>query len=65
MIGGTMLNEGEFLSLDGNTGAVHLGCLTPVVERPERALAAVASWRHTVGAADISAERRLQLDEQS
>ncbi len=43
-IGGTVLNEGDFLSLDGNTGAVHLGCLTPLLERPERALAAIAVW---------------------
>jgi pyruvate, orthophosphate dikinase len=43
-IGGTALNEGDFLSLDGNTGAVHPGCLTPLIERPERALAAVATW---------------------
>jgi pyruvate, orthophosphate dikinase len=44
-IGGTLLNEGDFLSLDGNTGAVHLGSLTPLIERPERALAAIAVWR--------------------
>jgi pyruvate,orthophosphate dikinase len=50
-IGGTVLNEGDFLSLDGNTGAVHLGILTPVVERPERALAAIASWSHSVNVA--------------
>ena len=45
-VGGTVLNEGDFLSLDGNTGAVHLGQLTPLIERPERALAAIATW-HT------------------
>ena len=45
-IGGTVLNEGDFLSLDGNTGAVHLGCLTPLIERPERAMAAIATWGH-------------------
>ena len=44
-IGGTVLNEGEFLSLDGNTGAVHAGQLAPLIERPERALAAIAVWR--------------------
>ena len=49
-IGGTLLHEGEFLSLDGNTGAVHAGRLTPVSERPGPALAAVAAWRW-VGAA--------------
>ncbi|MDD2875920.1 MAG: PEP/pyruvate-binding domain-containing protein [Acidiphilium sp.] len=47
-IGGHVLNEGDFLSLDGNTGAVHPGRLTPVILRPETALAAVAAWRHEV-----------------
>ena len=44
-IGGTVLAEGDFLSLDGNTGAVYPGQLTPLTERPERALAAIAAWR--------------------
>jgi pyruvate,orthophosphate dikinase len=44
-IGGTVLNEGDFLSLDGNAGAVYPGCLPPSIERPERALAAIAIWR--------------------
>ena len=37
-IGGTLLNEGDILSLDGNTGAVHAGKLALVQERPEAAL---------------------------
>jgi pyruvate,orthophosphate dikinase len=45
-IGGAMLKENEFLSLDGNTGAVHLGRLSPLIERPERALSIIAAWRH-------------------
>jgi pyruvate,orthophosphate dikinase len=44
-IGGTTVKEDDFLSLDGNTGAVHPGRLEPLSERPERALAAIASWR--------------------
>jgi pyruvate, orthophosphate dikinase len=44
-IGDTVLNEGDLLSLDGNTGAVHLGRVTPVIERPDKALAAIAAWR--------------------
>jgi pyruvate,orthophosphate dikinase len=44
-IGGTVVNEGDFLSLDGNSGAVLAGRLNAVSERPERALAAIASWR--------------------
>ena len=44
-IGGTQLNEGDFLSLDGNSGAVYAGKLEPLIERPERALRAIADWR--------------------
>ncbi len=44
-IGGTLLEEGDMLSLDGNTGAVHAGILATVTERPAAALAAIASWR--------------------
>jgi pyruvate,orthophosphate dikinase len=44
-IGATLLNEGDLLSLNGNTGTVHLGRLVPLTERPERALAAIAAWR--------------------
>jgi len=49
-IGGTVLNEGDFLSLNGNTGAVHLGRLAQLTERPERALAAIAAWRAAAAA---------------
>jgi pyruvate,orthophosphate dikinase len=44
-IGDTVVKECEFLSLEGNTGAVYLGRLTPLTQRPERALAAIAAWR--------------------
>jgi pyruvate,orthophosphate dikinase len=44
-IGGRLLKEGEYLSLDGNTGALHPGKLAPLIERPETALATVAAWR--------------------
>lgn len=49
-IGGTLLNEGDFLSLDGNSGAVYPGRLAPLTERPERALAAIAEWRRSEAA---------------
>ena len=49
-IGRSMLNEGDFISLDGNEGAVYPGQLTAVTERPERALASVAAWRHAAAA---------------
>ena len=47
-VGGTLLNEGDTLALDGNTGAVHAGQLTVTTERPEAALKAIASW-HQAG----------------
>ncbi len=44
-IGGQVLQEGDFLSLDGNEGTIHAGRLPVVTERPERECAAVARWR--------------------
>lgn len=49
-IGGTLLNEGDFLSLDGNVGAVYPGRLTPVTERPDAALAIVVGWQQAAAA---------------
>ena len=49
-IGGVMLREAEALSLDGNSGAVQAGALTPVTERPDRLLAAIAGWRGAAAA---------------
>lgn len=49
-IGGRLFAEGEFLSLDGNTGAVYPDRLSPLIERPEKALAAIAAWRVAVTA---------------
>jgi pyruvate,orthophosphate dikinase len=49
-IGGTLLNEGDFLSLDGNAGAVYPGRLAPLTERPDRALATIAAWRRAAAA---------------
>ncbi len=43
-IGGQVLAEGEFLSIDGNDGAVYQGRLTVVTERPKRELAVIKSW---------------------
>jgi pyruvate,orthophosphate dikinase len=48
-IGGTLFDEGDFISLDGNSGAVYAGRLAPLTERPDKALAAIAGWRATVG----------------
>jgi len=44
-IGGKALDEGDPVSLDGNTGAIYAGALAVLTERPERELAAVAAWR--------------------
>jgi len=52
-IGTTVLNEGDILSLDGNTGAVHLGRLTPVIERPTRAVDAIAIWRQVTSSSTV------------
>ncbi len=41
----TLLDEGDLLALDGNTGAVHAGKLDVATERPEVALKAIASWQ--------------------
>jgi pyruvate, orthophosphate dikinase len=49
-IGGTLLHEDDLLSLDGNTGAVHAGRLTPQTERPDHALSVIATWRHAAAA---------------
>ena len=44
-IGGQTFAEGDFISLDGNDGAVYPGRLEIVAERPERELAIIAGWR--------------------
>ncbi len=49
-LGGTTLQEGDLISLDGNTGSVHAGRLTTVIERPERSLATIAGWQRAAAA---------------
>jgi pyruvate,orthophosphate dikinase len=44
-IGGKSLREGQVISLDGSAGDVYFGAVDIVREKPERELAAVASWR--------------------
>ena len=39
------LNEGDWLSIDGETGAIHLGRGRVVFDRPETELAEIARWR--------------------
>jgi pyruvate,orthophosphate dikinase len=45
VIGETALKEGEVITLDGNTGAVHQGKAKVIEERPDKLLAAVKRWR--------------------
>ena len=49
-IGGVLLNEGDMLALDGNSGAVHAGQLTVRMERPEAALRTIAGWQRAMAA---------------
>ncbi len=44
-IGGKQLREGQVISLDGGAGGVYAGAVDIVRAKPERELAAVASWR--------------------
>jgi len=47
-IGGKALREGQVISLDGSGGAVYAGAVDIERAKPERELAAVASWRGEV-----------------
>ena len=44
-IGDALIEEGDWLSLDGDTGEVFLGQREIVAERPEAALAEIDAWR--------------------
>jgi pyruvate,orthophosphate dikinase len=43
-IGGQTVNEGDYVSLDGNEGCVYSGRLNVVTERPEREIKALKQW---------------------
>lgn len=49
-IGSHDFAEGDWLTLDGDQGAVYAGRLEVVVERPEAALARVAGWQESESA---------------
>jgi len=51
-IEGMPIGEGDWISIDGDTGEVFLGQREIVTERPEAALAEVETWR-----ADIAKQR--------
>ena len=43
--GGATIKEGDWLSIDGATGAVYLGRGQVVAERPQADLAQIEAWR--------------------
>ena len=43
------IKEGDWLSIDGEAGAIHLGRGEIVAERPEAELAEIESWRRAAG----------------
>jgi pyruvate,orthophosphate dikinase len=47
---GSFVEEGDWISIDGDAGAIHLGLGKIVTERPEAELAEVARWREGNGA---------------
>jgi pyruvate,orthophosphate dikinase len=57
-IGGKPLREGQVISLDGSAGEIYSGAVDIVRARPERELAAVASWRAQPGASRTQARSR-------
>lgn len=57
-IGGKSLREGQVISLDGNAGGIYSGAVDIVREKPERELAAVASWRAQAAASRTQARGR-------
>jgi pyruvate,orthophosphate dikinase len=57
-VGGKLLREGQVISLDGGAGGVYAGAVDIVRAKPERELAAVASWRAQSPASRIPARRR-------
>jgi pyruvate, orthophosphate dikinase len=44
-LGGTAVHEGDWLSIDGGAGTIHLGRANVAVERPETQLAEIERWR--------------------
>jgi len=53
-LGNATISEGDWLSIDGGTGAIYLGRRRVIAERPEAELAIVASWRHNLRSATSS-----------
>jgi len=51
--------EGDWLTLDGNSGAVYAGRLEVALERPETALATIARWRASDAASPTNARLHI------
>ena len=47
-VNGVVLNEGDWLSIDGESGTVYIGRSTVVTERPEAELKEIARWQAEV-----------------
>ncbi len=45
-LAGTAINEGDWLSIDGGSGAIYLGRGNIVVDRPQAELAQIKRWRN-------------------
>jgi pyruvate,orthophosphate dikinase len=45
-LGGTTINEGDWLSIDGGSGAIYCGRGKVVVDRPEADLVQIERWRN-------------------
>ena len=44
-IGGTEISEGDWVTIDGDSGNLYLGCLETATTRPEAELAEIARWK--------------------
>ena len=54
-IGDAIIAEGDWLSIDGDTGEVFLGQREIVADRPEAALATIETWRAAASQKDATA----------
>jgi pyruvate, orthophosphate dikinase len=48
-LAGTTIDEGDWLSIDGGSGAIYLGRGNIVVDQPEAELAQIKAWRNQFG----------------
>jgi pyruvate,orthophosphate dikinase len=53
-LAGTTIDEGDWLSIDGGSGAIYLGRGNIVVDQPEAELAQIKAWRNQFGESVIA-----------